>query len=113
VHQNTFGQKGLFPGNRIEKGEFIAELKGKEIGIPTKYSIQISGNVHLEMDCKLRYMNHHCSPTAEINGRNLVALKDIDTGEEITIDYNKTERHLSHPFQCKCCGRWIKGCNKK
>ena len=37
----------------------------------------------------LRFLNHSKTPNAELDGQDLYALQDIDTDEEITIDYGK------------------------
>ncbi len=37
----------------------------------------------------LRYLNHHPTPNAELNGIELYALSDIERGEEITIHYGE------------------------
>ena len=38
---------------------------------------------------ELRYLNHAKSPNAEMDGLDLYASRDIDEGEEITIDYGE------------------------
>ena len=37
----------------------------------------------------LRYLNHHTNPHAEFNGFDLYAVKNINEGEELTIDYGE------------------------
>jgi len=117
--------KGLFAKQSIEKGNIIAYLKGKTFSKPTRTSVQIKDK-HIE-DLEGGYMNHHCDPSAEIRihddfiGRNphnqnlpslvalVVASRDIKKGDEITFDYETTESELSHPFNCDCHGKFIKG----
>ena len=105
--------KGLFAKQNIEKGNLITVLKGKTFSKPTRTSIQIEDKQHIE-DLEGGYMNHHCDPSAEIIIKNrvyaLVAAKRyISDGEEITFDYETTESELSHPFECDCHGKFIKG----
>ena len=109
------GMKGLFAKRLIEKGKIILALKGEIFFTPSKTSIQI-GQTHVE-DEKGGYMNHHCVPSAEIrvvpNEKSLsgivTAVRDIKKGEEITFDYETTEKELLCPFKCDCHGRWIRG----
>ena len=42
-----------------------------------------------EITGPLRFLNHSCRPKAELRGFKLVALRAIEAGEEITIDYGE------------------------
>ena len=44
------------------------------------------------------YMNHSFNPTTKIIGRNVVALCDIDIGDELNFNYNMSETNMSTPF---------------
>lgn len=46
------------------------------------------------------YLNHSCSPSCGIKGRDIVALKNISSNEEITIDYSTT--HVDERWKMKC-----------
>ncbi len=57
------------------------------------------------------YMNHSCSPNAATSGNilEIVALRDIRAGEEITYDYrtdyNAREQYYRNWWRFKCqCG---------
>jgi len=46
--------------------------------------------------------NHSCDPNTEFVGLNLVARRDIRSGEELTVDYATFyDRHMT-PFDCAC-----------
>lgn len=79
-------------------------------GEKTRTSIQVGKNKHVEDQIGM-YINHSCSPSSRIDGMNVVAIKDIRAGEEITFDY-ASEGELSSPFTCNCCGRYIDGKNR-
>lgn len=53
----------------------------------------------------LNYINHSCDPNCELNIASqqpvLIALRDIEIGEEITCDYNRTEINGTG-FECNC-----------
>jgi SET domain-containing protein len=43
-------------------------------------------------------MNHSFEPNCLILGQEIIALNDIDTGEELTFNYNETETKIAYPF---------------
>lgn len=103
--------------------DVLLELVGEFSALPNRYSVQLDTDLHLappadlqpgqEPDAYLwRFLNHACRPNAAIAGRQLVALRAIAAGEEVTFDYNTTELELAEPFNCHCgaCGgRLIRG----
>ena len=108
---------GLFANRSYEKGELILSLKGMIVASPTRTSIQMNENSHIE-NFMAGKLNHHCDPTTEIefnksdeSNINLLvyALKDIPSGEQLTFDYETTESLMSDPFKCACHGKWIRG----
>ena len=118
--------KGLFADEFIPKNNIVLYLKGNYFPKPSRTSIQVGKDKHIE-SYEGGFINHHCDSNAEIRihedfiGRNLsnrtqpslvalvVAKKDILEGEEITFDYETTETELAEPFKCDCHGNWIRG----
>jgi D-alanine-D-alanine ligase len=47
-------------------------------------------------------INHSCDPNAWLEGLDLVARRDIPTGEEIRVDYATYANNLLAPFDCTC-----------
>jgi uncharacterized protein len=47
---------------------------------------------------------HSCEPNCRIDfeGRALLAATSIAPGDPVTIDYKRTDRRLSQPFDCHC-----------
>ena len=43
-------------------------------------------------------MNHSFNPNTKINGKNVIALKDINIGDELHFNYNDNETNMSCPF---------------
>jgi hypothetical protein len=97
----------------IDAGDIIFEIRGEYAERPSKYSVQIDHNIHVDVVDTMttedmldryywRFMNHHCEPTAYICDRQVIALRDISVWEEITFNYNTVEYDLSEPFFC-CC----------
>ena len=105
------------------KGDTLLKLEGKAHITPDKYSIQVSEHEHLlpyenttgKEKGLFIYINHSCNPNAffDIQKRELIALRDIQYGEEVVYNYNTTEYDMSHPFICSCknnnCIKEIKG----
>ena len=120
--------KGLFATQQIDIDKIILYLEGNYFPVPTRTSIQITEDKHIE-SWEGGHINQHCNPNTEIKihddfiGRNtsnksqpslvglVVAKRKIMKGEEITFDYNTTEAVMSEPFTCKCHGTLISGYN--
>lgn len=100
--------QGVFTFEDIPKGEVIHKLKGKIAIHPTRTSVQLAKNKHIE-DTLTAFMNHSCTPNAEVYHGALISLKEIKAGEEITFNYNANEDTVSCPFICNCCGKEILG----
>lgn len=97
----------------IAAGEPLFQLEGETTTRPSRYTVQIGEQLHLDAatgdsveDVALRsfwrFMNHSCEPTTFVQGRTIVAQRDIAPGEPVTFDYNTTEWSLAEPFACHC-----------
>jgi SET domain-containing protein len=107
------GFKSLkYHGNSVFPGEVLYYLKGPVESEPTRTSIQIGPNKHIE-DIWGQYINHNCDPNIKIIDNNLVTLKEINDGDDITFDYNVSEENMASPFVCNCCGKLINGYSNK
>jgi len=97
--------KSLFAKENIRKNEILIKFKGKVLYKPTKTSLQIDENKHLEGPGEIDdFINHSCNPNGYINFKDISfrALRDIKKGEEVTFNYNTTEWDMKVPFKCKC-----------
>ncbi len=101
--------KGAFSHTSFSKGEVVYVPKGKVSTKPTQTSIQVSKNIHINIEDEGQYINHSCVPNCKMINGKLVAISGIQPNEEITFNYNDSEDILSSPFVCNCCGKWIKG----
>lgn len=121
--------KGTFAMEIIKKGERLFIFGGhimsreEEETLPEKIrdiAIQIDKNFvigpnTIEELSDTDYVNHSCSPNSGIKGQiTLVAMKDIESGEEITFDYGTVlfveENKPIYELQCSCNS---KDCRKK
>ena len=106
IRANRFGEKAVFATKSYKKGEVIHELRGKILKSPTRTSIEIDKDKHVE-DRYGRYINHSFEPSASVTGNKLIALRDINEGEEITFDYTVSESNISHPFVDKTTNKLV------
>lgn len=102
---------GVFAQEPIRKGQFIAELRGSRItyqtsvhGQSNRYSdwIGIGDDTWIDPIDEFQYLNHSCNPNAGLKGSRklkLYALRRIEAGEEITIDYSTTESDPDYCFE--------------
>ena len=94
---------GVFAKIPLPKGALVGEFRGVPVDIPTRRSIRVHGeNIEPLEECKLRFLNHSCTPTAYFEGQLIFLLKGISEQDEITIDYRKTEQVFSSTFECLC-----------
>lgn len=123
--RNDDSNKGVFARGDIKRGSVILYLKGTISTQPSKYTIQLGDQRHLNapaaknsndgFDYCWEYLNHHCEPNGYINAadRTLCARRNIEPGEEITFNYLATESELDVPFNCTCgspnCFGFIQG----
>lgn len=132
VKDSDINGKGVFASSRIKKGETVCFMSGEEISIEEvknkyeeeelkeNYPLQVGEETYIAMKHPYDYINHSCDANSAIveKGR-LIAVKDINVGEEITYDYSLTEwtddslwgneYEESWTMECECkCG--VKNC---
>ena len=106
--QNGFKSLVYANEDSIEPNRVVYKLKGKILSQPTRTSIQIGKNLHIE-DPWGQYINHSCDPNVQVVNNKLISLKPIQKGDTITFDYNQSEDLMATPFKCFCCGKIIGG----
>ena len=113
----TNKRKGLFAVASIAKDEILIDLNGEEtLPSPTRRSLQIGEGKHaFGREETVGYLNHGCEPNVFLDFSCLCvrALKDIQAGEEVKINYAATEYEMHDCFRCDCgspgCLRVIRG----
>ena len=111
--------KGLFALKKILKGELIADFtSGPGKFLQTEeadklydggydYMIQVEDDLYFAATNKEElesadFINHCCSPNCGIKGSlKIVAMRNIEEGEEITFDYAMCETS-DYEIKCKC-----------
>lgn len=113
---------GIMAGENIKKGEYIFTVRGKlkfKINKNEKDALEnpnwvgIKKNYWIDPTKPYKFLNHNCNPNSGANNlADLVALKNIKEGEEITIDYSIIEGDHRWEMNCSCkskiCRRKIK-----
>lgn len=121
IGKSKLDGKGIFAARNIKEGEIVSIIKGKIINwvvIDKKTSafgpnwIGCGKNKWIDPKPPFNYLNHSCNPNVGIKGSKIVvALKNIQKGEEILIDYSITEHDQLWQLEKKCkCGS--KNCRK-
>jgi hypothetical protein len=115
---------GGFARRDLKQGTLLIEYLGRKITKAESLGHCEAGNVYIfslddqhDLDGNVpwnpaRFINHSCAPNSEpedIGGRMwVVALRDIQAGEEITYNYGyDLEDYRSYPCRCgapNCCG---------
>jgi len=99
------GQRCLCANAAVHKHEVLITYDGPIINHPTRYSIQIDDEKHIEGTAESNAcLNHSCAPNAYVdwNGVYLRALREIACGEELTCNYLTTDWELHEKFVCHC-----------
>lgn len=96
-------------------GEVMHRFTG-EIGPELKqHTLQVAPGLHIAGTRVIGYLSHACEPNSRLDMARfeLVAVRDIETGDVLTIDYAETEDVLYRQFACHCgadaCRGWITG----
>lgn len=91
---------GVIANRKINGGVLIAQFQGKEVDHDGMYVVPIKNETgqtkKYEITGKLKFLNHSCRPNAELRNFELVALKPIAAGTEITIDYGEDACDCRH-----------------
>ncbi len=91
VADSSIHGKGLFARVELPAEAYLGSYDGpetRENGMHVLW-VQESSGEWIGRDGRnlLRYINHAIPPNAEFDGFDLYALRGIEAGEEITIDY--------------------------
>ena len=106
--------RGIFAKHDIPEGNTIGLITGEEHYEGNQTLTDVHGNENwigigkgtwIDPDFPFSFVNHSCNPNAGIQGSiEVVAMRQIEEGEEITIDYSITEEDLRWRLlsQCLC-----------
>jgi len=111
--------KGIRAGEDVKRGEMIQPIRGKMkfLTIRTKGDslshpnwIGVAKDQWIDPDKPYKFLNHSCDPNSGVRGKiNIVAIKDIKEGEEITMDYSIIEGDDLWEMKCACGSKNCRG----
>jgi D-alanine-D-alanine ligase-like ATP-grasp enzyme len=119
---NSIAGFGIYAARKISKGELMFAGEGKSQRLITKRFVEKNWNEDEKLHFR-RYaypvseelfilwdedpsewapQNHSCSPNTAFDGLNVLAIRNIKAGEELTLDYAQFLDENMEPFQCQC-----------
>ena len=117
VDPSPIDGNGAFAAEAIPKRRKIGEIRGESISVEeariraTRHErimiVELSDKRAIDFrksSDPMRFVNHSCAPNARLyigQGRvEFYALRDIEPGEEITVNYGET--HHEGKLACRC-----------
>jgi D-alanine-D-alanine ligase-like ATP-grasp enzyme len=119
---NSISGYGIYATRSIKKGETIFKGEGRSQRIITKrhvdkhwngdekmhfrrYAYPVSEKLFILWDddpSEWAPQNHSCEPNTKFDGLDVLALRNISEGEELTLDYAQFLDENMEPFECHC-----------
>lgn len=119
---NSIAGYGIYASRDIAKGEVIYKGEGRAQRLITrrfveknwnedeklhfrKYAYPVSEELFILWDddpSEWAPQNHSCEPNTEFDGLNVLAIKTIFKGQELTLDYAHFLDENMEPFHCQC-----------
>jgi hypothetical protein len=106
---------GVYTKKGVKRGELVARITGNIVPNITQHTLQITPTTHMYDPYYTGYLLHSCSPNIylDMTEFEVWALRDIEAGQALTMDYASTEDILFKQFPCLCgtpnCRYWITG----
>jgi D-alanine-D-alanine ligase-like ATP-grasp enzyme len=122
IRGNAISGFGIYALRNISEGEIVFKGEGKAQRLTTlrevednwtetekaffrKYAYPASSELYFLWDddpSGWAPQNHSCRPNTGFNGLNVVALRNIAVGEELTLDYATILEDNAEAFNCHC-----------
>ncbi len=120
VTESEIHGAGLFTSICIKEGQKIMIIRGESISGDECENREESGNVYIfwngdtyidtAMTNNIKFINHNCKYNCDVVDRDeeslyLIASKDIEPDEELTIDYGYEE--IYEICRCEICSNYV------
>lgn len=96
---------GVFACEAISAGEILLALAHVFVDRPARHTIQLDARKHQAGTGEIDdFLNHSCDPNTALDFERLelVAIKPIAPGEELSFNYLTSEWDMAAPFACMC-----------
>ncbi len=107
--------RGVYAKENIDKGSVVYVLSGPTM-TPTDFAkmvnsdkediddpLQVGKRTYINLDKVSDTFNHSCDPNTGLRKRSeMIAIKDIKKGEEVTFDYSSTIAPTEWKMKCGC-----------
>lgn len=108
VRASQIHGRGVFAARRIEPGEVIidgcrdvlSEEAAKALPPDERIYLSVMDGRNILMRPPARFVNHSCNPNARGSDQYDVAIRVIEAGEEVTVDYVAEVPGIT--MQCNC-----------
>lgn len=114
INSPAFGE-GIIALTTFKSGNIVFSFTGDIVKDIMLYTLQIKPGMHIYDPFAMGKILHSCDPNllCDMQALSFFALKDIEIGDYLTMDYETTEDTLFRPFVCQCgsakCRGTIKG----
>lgn len=99
-------QKSLHATIAVKPEQTICKFTaGTTQPFATYLTVQTGLNTHITLQPEfLQYINHSCDPNVffDTTTMELICIKALQPGDELTFFYPSTEWEMSQPFVCNC-----------
>ena len=119
IRTSQIDKTGSFASTDVTKGDFIRSMSGdlvtqreilrriKRGRLSPDDPLQIDADNYIDLDPASLSINHSCDPNSAIRQSNeLIAIRNISTGDEVTFDYSTTVTLTIEPYswsmRCNC-----------
>lgn len=111
VAETTHTGRGMFTHRAFSMGDHTCAITGKILNYvmrtredalryPNWY--QLDEDIWCDPDYPFNYCNHSCDPNCVVVGLSMIALRDIQPGDELTFDYSVIDSTEPWEMECRC-----------
>ncbi len=113
--------KGVFATQNFQKGDVLVIFGGRAVTRETldgisaelgRHALQVGKDLFLLQHAfeEGEWLNHSCDPNLGFEGQiTLVAMRDIQEGEEVCFDYSMVDMSDADEFDCACGSTLCRG----
>jgi SET domain-containing protein len=81
---------GLFADTDFDAGDVVGRLEGVLTDTDGTHVLWVTDDLGIEVTNDFRFINHSDEPNCSLTMSEVVTLRPIDAGEELTYDYSGT-----------------------